>query len=168
MADKEVITLGGRTFVHLGESTAQHDDWFMGRVREAGLDRVLLEIGEDPDQFARRILYQASGSGKVFEMIGALIVPEGMADASWTPEVALDTARFVGQLCDPEDKQRINNLTVTLLIGFFLGGLTSLETSKTSSTDAEPAPGNSTTSATDAGDPSSASSPGTTTSEPPG
>ena len=52
----EKITIGGRTFVPVKNSTIEHDFWLMAHIRGAGLDRIAIEEGEASDDFAVRFI----------------------------------------------------------------------------------------------------------------
>lgn len=136
MAERHI--LGGRAFVPIGESTVEHDFTFMGLIRAAGLDRVAIREGESAQDFALRLLQEAIASGKVLEMLGCLLIPEGTAPEHWTPRLGAETAAFFGGLTAAADKLTIQALVLSLLIDFFEQGLSSLETSRTSSEAAQP------------------------------
>lgn len=117
--------LGGRAFRSIGESTIQHDYTFMGMVREAGLDRPTLEPGETPQDFAARLLGEILSSGRAFDLLGVLLIPEGMEDTDWTPELGEETAAHLAHLTEPDDKAKVNGLVLSTLIDFFQTGLAS-------------------------------------------
>lgn len=138
---KDVVEIGGRRFAPVGAiTTIERDDWLMGQVQNAGLDMVFMNEGEGSEEFGRRILAAAQNSNMANELLGAFIVPEGTAPTDWTPHMALETGGFLRKLTDPEDKKVRNNLLVTMLIGFFENGLSSLRKSASSSPDAEDSP----------------------------
>ena len=164
---QETYELGGRRFVSVGESTVEHDDWFMVRLEKAGLVEVMMGEHEKADDFAVRVLRDVLRSGCTNELIGSLIIPEGNTGLDWTPAMATETANFIGALHTPEDKAVRRELVTSLLIHFFANGLVSLVRSRGSSgTLDQPEriePDEPT--AMDGGANSSAPSPGTTTSE---
>lgn len=127
------ITLGGRIFRALQEGTVLHDLHFRKLIAKSGLSRVTIRAGEDPDHFARRLLDELLAAGVVLEIIGCLIIPVGMSDEEWTPELASETARFVGSLRSDADKASVDQLVVSILIDFFARGYASLWTSPTPS-----------------------------------
>ena len=127
----EVYMLGGRRFVEVGESTVEHDDWFMTRREQVGLDVIEKPDDEDPELFARRLLSQARPVAN--ELIGCLIVPEGKSGLDWTPEMALETAGFLRDLHTPEDKRIRDSLICSMFIHFFADGLSYLVRSRGSS-----------------------------------
>ena len=172
MAMNEKHVLGGRAFLTIKESTVEQDFLFLALVKRARLDDVVLEPGESPEDFARRLLEAAVESGGILEILACLLVPEEAAQRgrdpgeAWTREMAEETARFLGGLKKPEDKDKIRGLVLSLLIPFVESGIVSLRTSTTSSDGAVPntrrsrrSPG-----ATDPGQGSSSSSPTATTS----
>jgi hypothetical protein len=136
---EEVVTLGERRYVQIGDgATVQHDYWLMGHVTRAGLARVTMFPNETPDQFCLRILDTAIMSGLVMELMGGLLVPEGTKPADWTPEMAVETGAYISGLSHPEDKEKINDLLLTMLMDFFERGLTSLYRTDTSSAAGQP------------------------------
>ena len=129
----EKITIGGRTFVPVKNSTIEHDFWLMAHIRGAGLDRIAIEEGEPPDDFAVRLLGEVISSGRIFPILGGLFLPEKIASIDWTPEVAEETVAFLKKVSDPEDKAQIQRQVISLLISFFQSGLVSLRISRKSS-----------------------------------
>lgn len=144
MSDKH--TIGGRTFLPLRESTVEQDFRFLALVGRARIDEVVMQPGESPEAFARRLLEVTIESGVILDLLGCLLIPEDIAPQDrdpgevWTPEVGQETARFLGQLRDPKDKAEVRGLVLSLLVSFFESGIVSLWTSTTSSTEAIPEP----------------------------
>jgi len=162
MTEKHV--LGGRTFLAIKESTVEQDFLFLALVKRARLDEVVLEPGESPEDFARRLLEAAVESGAILEILACLLVPEEAAQRgrdpgeAWAREMAEETARFLGGLRKPEDKDKIRSLVLSLLIPFVESGIVSLRTSMTSSRAAVPKTRTSRLGATVPGQASSSSS----------
>jgi hypothetical protein len=69
--------------------------------------------------------------------LGGLLITEGVASEDWTPELAVQTAETFKKLTSPEDKERVRDQVLSLLIGFFETGLACLTTSRSFS----PGPG---------------------------
>jgi hypothetical protein len=126
------ITIGGRVFTPLLVSTIEHDLWLMSHIQKAGLDTLRKLSEETMDVFVLRILREVIDSGRVFELLGGMLVPENVAPEAWTPAMAIETADFIRHLTDLEDKRIVQAQVVSLLIGFFENGLTSLITSPSS------------------------------------
>ena len=174
MSDKH--TIGGRTFMPLRESTVEQDLRFLALIKRARIDEVVMQPGESPEAFARRLLEVTIESGVILDLLGCLLVPEDIAPQDrdpgevWTPEVGQETARFLGQLRDPKDKAEVRGLVLSLLVSFFESGIVSLWTSTTSSTEAIPSPKDSQANpaGTAPGPSSSRSSPRATTTGPSG
>ena len=172
----EKHTLGGRTFLPLRESTVEQDFRFLALVGRARISDVVMQPGERPEAFARRLLDVTIESGVILDLLGCLLVPEELApqdrDAGevWTPEVGQETARFLGQLRDPKDKAEVRGLVLSLLVSFFESGIVSLWTSRTSSVETIPGPGSNPAhpDGMDPGPNSFGSSPQATTTEPSG
>lgn len=142
MPDDSVIRLGGRAFRPVLDATIEHDYWMMGRIRLAGIDRVVIEDGELPEEFAVRLLRELVNSGEIFAILGGAIMPADRDVCDWTPEMAADTSTFLKRLTAAEDKQTINSVTASLLAGFFAHGLATLLTSRSYSSEklASPSP----------------------------
>src|SRR6266568_3512535 len=87
--------------------------------------------GETAEQFAERLLFMVIDSGKVFQLLGCMLLPLGVPDEKWTPEEAERTADFLRVLRDPQDKSDVQSLVVSLLVGFFSEGLRSSSASST-------------------------------------
>jgi len=120
---RETFNLGGRSFVYVEETTVEHDEYMEARLRPAGLHEITMQIGEDAEAFARRLVLQSAESGVRRELLGALIVP---AEAKqWTPEIAAETAAFLGKLRDEEDKNKLRLLFTSMLFRFFADGISS-------------------------------------------
>ncbi len=140
----EKHTLGGRTFLPLRESTIEQDFRFLALVKQARIDEVIMQPGEGPEDFARRLLEVTIESGAILDLLGCLLIPEDLAPQDrdpgevWTPEMGRDTARFLGRLRAPEDKAEVRGLVLSLLVSFFESGIVSLWTSTTSSGEAVP------------------------------
>ena len=169
-------TLGGRTFLPLRESTVEQDFRFLALIKRARVDEVVMQPGESPEAFARRLLEVTIESGVILDLLGCLLVPEDVAPRDrdpgevWTPQVGEETARFLGQLRDPRDKAEVRSLVLSLLVSFFENGIVSLWTSPTSCVEAIPNPESNQMppAGTDPGPSSSGSSPRATTTEPSG
>ena len=129
----ERIKIGGRMFVPVKNSTIEHDFWLMAHIRGAGLDRIAIEEGEPPEDFAVRLLGEVINSGRIFPILGGLFLPEKISSVDWTPEVAEETASFLKKISDPQDKLEIQRQVISLLISFFQTGLASLTISRKSS-----------------------------------
>jgi len=126
-------TLGGRTFEVIGESTVEHDFTFMGIARKVGLDRPALLDNESVEEFAVRLLGDLLASGLALDLLGCLLIPEGIRSEDWTPEIGQETANFLGRLSSPAEKDKVRSLTLAALVDFFESGLAFSIASETSS-----------------------------------
>ena len=141
--------LGGRAFLTVQESSVKQDFIFLSLIKDAGIDEVLREPDEAPEDFARRLLETTVKSGTALQLLGCLLVPEKAMPKRrfgrraepgeiWTVEMGEETAEFIGQLRDRKDKAKINSLVLSLLISFFSTGIVSLWTSTMSSRETVP------------------------------
>ncbi len=169
-------TIGGRTFLPLRESTVEQDFRFLALIKRARIDQVVMQPGESPEAFARRLLEATIESGVILDLLGCLLIPEDCAPQDrdpgevWTPEMGQETARFLGQLRDANDKAQVRSLVLSLLVCFFESGIVSLWTSPMSFAEAIPNQENSQApqAGTDPGPSSFANSPQATMTAPSG
>jgi hypothetical protein len=127
------IELGGRRFRAVDIMTVAHDAFFIARCRFAGLDAIPMIEGETAEQYAVRLLTTLMGSPTVLEIVGALVVPEALEDSAWTPQMASDTAAFVGSLTGDVDKAQVRFILLSVLVPFLQRGLGYLTVSRASS-----------------------------------
>ena len=135
-AAPERHTLGGRHFRSATDTTLRQDQYCFGLIHELGLQAVSLQAGEAAESFARRLLGTCLSSEKVFHLLGGLIVPEETGSEGWSPTVAAETAHFLMSLTSEEDKARIHGLVASMLVDFFVAGISSLEGTSSSSSSA--------------------------------
>lgn len=121
--DPRTFKLGGRAYRAVAVSTVERDVFVMGRVRTAGLDSISIENGESAEHYATRVLETLLSFAGVLELIGALIIPDELADDQWTPDVARETARLVGRITDEEQKGYVKQALLGLLVPFLESGL---------------------------------------------
>lgn len=138
----ERYILGGRAFVPVGESTVEHDISFREMICQAGLDDLVLNAGEAPEDYARRLLRQVISTGKVLPLLGLLLIPEGIQSEDWTPDLAQETVAYIKSLPGQEVMPILDGIVLSVLIPFFASGLASLWSSVTSSGAAASEPRN--------------------------
>jgi len=127
------IPLGGRLFRAARSTTAERDDYLAGRIALSGVKNVTKEDGESPVDYVERLLGHLQASGYVDAMIGGLLTPLEIDDLEWTPAIAAETAAYAGQLHEPKDKEQRNVVLLTLLLDFFVAGMSSSAASSVSS-----------------------------------
>jgi hypothetical protein len=137
----ETINLGGREFAPVSTSTIEHDYWLMSKIRAAGLDHVAKREEESSETFVARLLSEVIDSGSAFDLLGGLLLPMPLPKEGWSPACAIETAEFIKRLSLPDDKAIVQSQMISLLIGFFESGLSSLTISLSSSGDMEMQPG---------------------------
>jgi len=137
--------LGGRTFLVIENSTVEQDLFLERARREAGINDLMIEEGEAPEDFAERLLDTVVRSGSLLTLLGCLLMPEealpkrtmlifpAREGEAWTPEMAAETAAYIGGLQAPEEKAKVRILILDLLIHFFAHGTVYLRSTGTSS-----------------------------------
>src|SRR5579859_3716367 len=111
-------------------STIERDIALSNVLRSSGAHDAMLEAlaaGEEPD---RRIYEAVSGSGKIFDLLGASLVPEGVDPLAWSPAIARETAEALKKITAPKSKQLLLLSVVEMVKAFFLVGLHSLVISR--------------------------------------
>jgi len=124
-AEAKPIPMGGRLFRAARLITAERDDWIAGRIAHSQVKKVGRLPGESEQDYGERLLEAFRASGYVSELIGGVLTPIEIEDLDWTPAVAMETAKFVGQLYEPTDKAQRDVVLLTVLIDFFANGLIS-------------------------------------------
>jgi hypothetical protein len=132
------VVLGGRTFSVVIEGSIDWDCHMMAALRKAGmmpLPRLL--AGETPGEYAMRMLIEMLAGGHLPNLLGIVLVPAETSSTAWTPEVGAATEEYVRKLSAPEDRKKVHNLAVSILLDFFRDGTASEMISLTSSRLAE-------------------------------
>lgn len=127
------VTLGGRIFVEPEDRTVANDVFVMGLAEALGVARLEMLEGEGYDDFARRILVLVSSSPRWPDLLGALLLPDGLDVTDWTPEVARSTGAYIAQLTGRDDKVTVARELAAGLLAFFAAGLVSVTISPRSS-----------------------------------
>lgn len=139
----KVWTIGGRRYREVREGSVHLNMWVGGRLHAAGFTQPTMQPGESADQFARRTLGELQASGAWLSLIAGLLLPEGVKDLDWTPEIAEDTAAHIKrQPADGEAWKAVQSATLSVLLHFFENGLLSVWTSPSASgaSGGEPSP----------------------------
>jgi hypothetical protein len=129
------VSLGGRIF-RVITARAKQAFWISGQAQKAGLYELRRRPGETMGDFALRLQGELSASGAAHLLLGGLLLPEHLEDKDWTPQIALETGRFVGECEGEEDLKTISHLFASFIIGFFASGMASLMSSEPSSSEA--------------------------------
>lgn len=126
------MEIGGRKFQQIEDWTVEQDWWLMQRIRAAGLDTIGV-ASERPDDIAEAIAEaieaKLADSGLTVDLLGGLLVPEGMSPDAWTPAMAEETAAFLKRQRGREAREAVRNLAVWALVHFFANGLVSFKIS---------------------------------------
>lgn len=137
----ETLTIGGRQFKPIKNSTFAHDIWIMERVKATGLDTLRIEPEESSDDFIDRIAAKAMTGGMqlVLELIAGVLMPAEIESADWTPAIAKATTKFFGDLTEETEKSKVRAQIGGWLYFFFLSAIESSLTSMRSGEKAEKA-----------------------------
>jgi hypothetical protein len=131
------LEVGGKFFLTKFETTFEQDLHIMSVIREAGLDKLGAEIDfttAEMSDIASRIIIKAFASGKLFDLLGAILCERGK---EWSMDLARDQGLFFSRLKKPEDKKALHGAIVMVILGFFVSGLMSSKTSQVSLTPAQ-------------------------------
>jgi hypothetical protein len=127
----EILTIGGRKFKPIKNSTFAHDIWIMERIKATGLDTLRIEPEESSDDFIDRIGTKAMSGGMqlVLELIAGVLMPDEIDSSAWTPEIAKATTKFFGDLTEESEKAKVRAQIGGWLYFFFLSAIESSMTS---------------------------------------
>jgi len=113
------IMIAGRSFVAMSDPTAENDVFVRGIIENAGLGTLLKHKGEDASDFARRILGEFALKTDIFVLLGGVLLPAELVDATaWTPEIASETAAFLRKCRDQRDKKEIQSQLAAGIMSF--------------------------------------------------
>jgi hypothetical protein len=130
----ETITLDGRKFTGITQSlTANQDDYVLAHLRVAGAIEVMSDLDgvkRTQEQRAEDMLTRILLSGRTHHILAGCLTEDGKV---WNrAEADANAARFAG-ITDVGEKTTMRSEIVKFVIGFFLLGEPSSETSRKSS-----------------------------------
>lgn len=131
------LTLQGKRFKPVKNSTFEHDCWLIRKQNESGIGNIQMFEGETPSQLAHRYTQEAFSSPKVMELFGGLIMPADIAPEMWTPEMAVETTQYIKGITDPDSKRLMFSQVAALVADFFLSGVSALKISRKYSGEAQ-------------------------------
>jgi hypothetical protein len=124
---------GAGIFRLMTRSTVERDIVLSNMLRSSGAEQAMRDaiIGErNPDG---EIFQAVASSGKLFDILGASLAPDGMEDLEWTPACGLETSSRLKAISAAQAKILLLSCVVELIKAFFLAGLLSTATSRRSS-----------------------------------
>lgn len=132
--DVTEVTIAERTFRPCASTTFKQDMYVMTLLKAAGLVKLAdgFDLSKDLDDVAQNIIIEAFASGKLFDLLGAVMEEVGKP---WTIKDAKANAEFFADLSKPEDKAALHGSIVGILLGFFVSGALSGKTSPKFSTE---------------------------------
>lgn len=128
------ITVQGRKFLAVNDTTFEQDIYIMQLLEESGLQKLAAEFDitkDDISDVSTKVIVTAFSTGKLFELVAASVEEIGVV---WSVEQAKLNAIFFRQLTDPQDKAALKSSIVAVILGFFVSGLLSSKSSEFSST----------------------------------
>lgn len=119
------VILGGREFtvIDFDRRTVRQDHYLQTKIQDSGIDKVLPMDSEDDTAYLVRMHNALVRSGRAPEIIACYLLPQGMTNADWTPDVATRTAKFIGALDTADDRDEVHRLAMEAVFGFFRQGL---------------------------------------------
>lgn len=132
----KTFKIDGALYHTIERSTLANDFYVMQQLRRAGIADCTPRGGETANDYALRLLYSIIDAGAPFELLGGLLLPEGIPDEKWTVEQAETTAAVLRQVTDPADKAEIQKILIAVMTDFFCAGLRYLKPSPDASAQA--------------------------------
>ena len=117
------LMLAGKRFVHNDRSSVADEEYFTDLVERAGITDPDPHPGEDPIDYGQRIYRALHNSRTLRPMVACLIRPARAK--KWTPAIAVETEKLLGDLDEPADKERFRLLVAETLIPFYRRELSS-------------------------------------------
>ena len=124
------VTLAGRTFHAVENSTLQHAIASCAMLQRMGLSDLVPRPGEADSAFRDRLMNSLVTSGELLPLLGHLMMPATKKGAEWTPFMAVQTAKFLGALKTPEDKAKLTGLIIDVTLFFCSAAIGSILTSQ--------------------------------------
>jgi|SRR5579863_274753 len=121
------------TFRLMKQSTIERDIVLSNLLASSGAKQALVEALENGNDTDAAIFTAVMASGKLFEILGAALEPEGADALKWTPAVGAHTAQALKKITTPQAKRLLLTCVPALVTGFFLAGLHSATISRKSS-----------------------------------
>jgi len=129
------VRLGGRLFnvINYDVITVINEAYIHKLMRETGLDIPLpFNDAESDVEYQVRLQARVVDTLKLPELLGGFLLPAGMTEATWTPAVAAETAKYISGLTAREDRDEVFRLAYLVNVYFFREGLISLRNSQSS------------------------------------
>lgn len=117
------ITLGGRQWQLITESTLENDVFKREQLIDSGLASLYMKVGETEDQFARRIDNELVKGGRMFGVLASVLMPAEISAGDWTPATAEETAAFLRKLTIPAEKEAARIMGRGIITAFLTAGL---------------------------------------------
>jgi hypothetical protein len=138
------IQLGGRNFreIDFNRRTVAIDHYLSKVLRQTGADKVMPMDNEGNDEYLIRMQTLLVDSGKLPELIGGYLLPEGIGETEWTTAMATMTAKHVRQCNTAHDRELVLQIGMNVAFGFFQQGLDWLNRSLSSLRKTIPSPEN--------------------------
>ncbi len=126
--------IGERHFwVPLADRSIINDARVRQLLDRAGLESFSMGVGEDAHAFGERVLSEALAKPVSYQLLGALILPEGARPEDWNDAMGQDTAEYLQGLSVPSARATLRVIFARMLEHFFASGSASIWTSPTSS-----------------------------------
>lgn len=112
------IRLGGRAWrpIHSDAVREQARAWIAAQLEDHGI-RMQAQPGEAARAFAEGLYRQLCLSPVVFPLLGSFLVLDDLADEEWTPQLAINTGKFIAKLWRERDKELIQAALVSWSLG---------------------------------------------------
>jgi len=125
------LEFGGRRFELVVSGTVERDIVLSNLLDSAGMKEAIYSHLEQSEEAVNAAIANGlASSGKLFQIMGASIVPAGTAGLDWTPSLMAETAKFLASLPSEGNTRRILIAAVSLVRAFFMVELLFTATSR--------------------------------------
>lgn len=112
--------------------TVRHDGHLMALMIRIGIDKMVPVQGEEAEAFAFRVLQQILERNAATDLAAAFLLPEGLSESAWSPELAAEIRTHIESCNTEEDRSTVYRISAEQVLGFFRLRLLSLVTSLSS------------------------------------
>jgi hypothetical protein len=117
----KLIRISGREFRFVeNDIESAHHHLAMAYLRPCRIEQVVRNVGEDDESYAQRIYARLHENPHFYELMGCLILPSKLQESEWSPQIGVETGKFIRELSDVSSKTTFRRQAVDAVINFCL------------------------------------------------
>lgn len=131
--ERETIKIGDIRWSSLGWAriTIERHGFLGQQMQEGGLSQLQQKPGETLADFFSRFVFQAMIGGRSYQLLAGFLLPAGVPEKDWTPDLARQTAQTLKELYEAGHQVEIQKQLAQIGAGFLASQLLSAGSSTT-------------------------------------